>query len=188
MAWAMQLGVLWPAHCGAHMPNGTKLYYGWVSQNERLLSKITFSKNGCWEWTGTISNKGYPAFMIFKPKRKNCYAHRLIWELTKGEKIPDGLEMDHLCKNTKCVRPSHMEPVTGKENNLRSNSPTSQNAKKLFCLRGHPFSKENTYIRPDNHGRQCIKCVSFRAKRSSIRRMRGIATTSDKEAPCPKLP
>lgn len=53
------------------MPNGSRLYYGWVCQNERLLSKITFSKNGCWEWTGTINNRGYGTFMLAKSRERS---------------------------------------------------------------------------------------------------------------------
>lgn len=170
LASSVQSCILRAPYRRPQMPKGTKLYYGWVSQNERLMSKVKFSKHGCWGWRGCLNNKGYPTFFaIENGERKNRYAHRLLWELANGKKIPEGLEMDHLCKNPACVRPSHLEPVTGAENNLRSNSPTSKNAKKRFCIRGHEFSKENTYFRPDGHGRACIKCCAFRAKRTSIR-------------------
>ena len=145
----------------------TRVYYGWVSENERLISKANAKRNGCWEWTGAINSNGYAVFRT--SGRQNKYAHRLMWELANGKKIKEGLEIDHICRNTRCVRPSHLEPVVQVVNMLRGNSPASKNAKKKVCIRGHPFSKKNTYVRPDGHGRMCLQCCSFRAKRYGIR-------------------
>lgn len=74
------------------------------------------AETGCWNWTGGTT-KGYGSFT--HPGRKKCYAHRYSWELHRGT-IPDGLVIDHLCRNTRCVNPDHLEPVTQQENVRRS--------------------------------------------------------------------
>jgi hypothetical protein len=71
--------------------------------------------------------------------------------------IPDGLHLDHLCKVRNCVRPSHLEAVTPRENVMRSDGVASLNARKTHCKRGHPFSGRNLYVRP-NGERACRKC------------------------------
>jgi len=70
--------------------------------------------NGCWEWTGSLA-KGYGQFKI---QNKSMKAHRISWLLLKGV-IPQGLSIDHLCKNTKCINPAHLQPVTNAENQRR---------------------------------------------------------------------
>ena len=73
---------------------------------------MSLGKNGCWNWEGSLTNDGYG---ICSYKGKNKVAHRLIYELING-KVPDGLQLDHLCRNRKCVNPDHLEIVTCKEN------------------------------------------------------------------------
>lgn len=71
-------------------------------------------------------------------------------------KIPDGLHLDHLCRNPMCINPSHLEPVTQKENTLRGFSVPAINARKTECKRGHPFTPENTIIK--KLGKACRIC------------------------------
>jgi hypothetical protein len=71
---------------------------------------------GCWEYTQTVGG-GYAQFFV-EPGVK-VYAHRYAYELLVGP-IPEGLDLDHLCRNRRCVRPSHLEPVTRSENVRRS--------------------------------------------------------------------
>lgn len=74
-------------------------------------------------------------------------AHRYSWEEANGP-VPEGLELDHLCRTPACVRPDHLEPVTHLENQRRG-SVTAR----THCPQGHPYDTENTYR--DRKGRRC---------------------------------
>jgi len=127
---------------------------------ERFLEKIERQDSGCWFWTAAIQNMGYGLFNVGGRK---FLAHRFAYEYFKGT-IPDGCELDHLCRNTNCVSPNHLEAVTHAENNRRGNGggfhPTLTNAvsnkSKTHCPHGHPYNKENTYYW--NNQRQCRIC------------------------------
>jgi len=118
----------------------------------RFWSKVEKTSN-CWNWLGA-KTKGYGIINI---NRKNVLAHRYSYMQAVGE-IPEGLQIDHLCRNRSCVNPNHLEIVTNKENCLRGISPNAQNARKTHCKHGHEFTPENTYIRPDNGQRNCMIC------------------------------
>lgn len=113
--------------------------------------------NECWEWTGSVNGSGYGSYA-------QQMAHRFSYEMYKG-KIPDGLTIDHLCRNKKCVNPEHLEAVTSRENNLRSNSSSAKHARATECPRGHAYSAENTYTRPDGKGRGCNECRAMATER-----------------------
>lgn len=86
----------------------------WIKVNKNgPYSKKCRSK--CWMWTVHLNEKGYGQFKI---KGKFYKPHRVSYELMVGV-IPDDLQGDHLCDNTSCVRPSHIEPVTNEENMRR---------------------------------------------------------------------
>jgi hypothetical protein len=106
----------------------------------------------CWQWLGS-QHKGYGRFRV-----NGCEwpAHRWAYELTHRP-IPDGLQIDHLCRNRACVNPAHMELVTARENVLRGTGLTAINARKTHCAHGHPFDEVNTKHRP-NGGRRCKAC------------------------------
>ena len=71
--------------------------------------------------------------------------------------IPDGLSIDHLCRNRRCCNPAHLEAVTNRENLLRGpTTQASRNAVKTHCINGHEFTEANTYYRKD--GRTCRTC------------------------------
>jgi len=121
----------------------------------------------CWEWSGGTNN-GYGRF--HHTSIGSVYAHRLAYEMVRGP-IPDGLSIDHLCRNTRCVNPDHLEAVPIKENILRGTSPSAQHAIKTHCVAGHLFDDENTY-RPARGGRECKACRKeawerFKAKRKA---------------------
>jgi hypothetical protein len=122
-------------------------------------SQRTFNGTQCWEWLAS-TDKGYGQFGI--GHGRNVSAHRLAYELVRGA-IPDGLTLDHLCRNTICVNPDHLEPVTMAVNVLRGDSPPSQNARRTHCKRGHPFNEENTCI--SHKGRRTCRVCRRMAKR-----------------------
>lgn len=82
---------------------------------ERFESKYFVAPDGCWLWTASVNAQGYGQFSI---DRKSYRAPRVSYELYVGT-IPDGLHIDHLCRQPSCVNPHHLEPVTQAENNRR---------------------------------------------------------------------
>lgn len=107
----------------------------------------------CWIWRGAIFKRwGYGYIKVGKKHRR---AHRVAYELCVGT-IPEGLSLDHLCRNRLCVNPAHLEPVTHRENVLRGVGITAKHARQTHCLHGHPFDATNT-IHKDG-GRICRIC------------------------------
>lgn len=80
---------------------------------------IIDTSTGCWEWQLTVNNKGYGVTAV---DGKRVYAHRAYYERSHGP-ISPGLELDHLCRNPRCVNPRHLEPVTRAENQRRGIRP-----------------------------------------------------------------
>jgi len=117
------------------------------------MSHVSVTEEGCWEWTGYIAKNGYA---IFRLPDKRTTAHRAAYELLVGP-IPEGLTLDHLCYNRRCVNPAHLEPVTQRENTLRSpRTQATKNATKTHCKRGHPLEGENLALW--GKGRHCRTC------------------------------
>lgn len=115
----------------------------------------------CWLWTGKLTDRGYGRTSF---RRRLQFIHRIAYVLLVGP-IPEGHELDHLCRVRNCVNPAHLEPVVHRINSLRSHSMVADNAQKTSCLRGHEFSVENTYINSKG-GRVCRACrVARRAAR-----------------------
>jgi len=121
----------------------------------RFWSKVN-KTDTCWLWTGGVDNKGY-AGLSFGDVR--VLAHRLAWVDANGP-VPDGLQLDHLCRVRHCVNPAHLEPVTPGENVRRGDAgawlaewwrvqPT--------CRRGHPWTGENTRVTSRGY-RLCRAC------------------------------
>lgn len=133
--------------------------YGTTDSAE--AAKIRFEKHyevadtGCWEWTGAKNPRGYGETSDKSTGRENVYAHRMAWELYRAD-IPEGLTIDHLCRNTSCVNPDHLEPVTFEENQRR------RGASVTHCPRGHEYTPENTYRRDGM--RNCRACARVRSR------------------------
>ncbi len=105
---------------------------------EPLWTRVEKSDE-CWLFTGPVGD-GYGRIWV-NGQRK--YAHVAAYEQIHGH-VPEGLVIDHLCRNRSCVNPAHLEPVTNRENVLRGNGITAVNARKTHCVHGHPFDDVNT--------------------------------------------
>lgn len=126
---------------------------------DRFLSKIKKLDNGCWIWNGFLDKKGYGYFKIkLGIPGLQIMAHRASYLLFIGDLIK-GLEIDHLCRNRACVNPEHLEQISHKENNRRSESPTAINARKTHCKNGHELIGNNLRIRK-NGQRLCRPCFN----------------------------
>lgn len=113
------------------------------------------AEGDCWEWSAVIDSWGYG---ITGYQGRKWVAHRLVYSLLVGE-VPGALDVDHLCRNTRCVNPDHLEPVTQSVNTLRSprrGGGERFNGIKTHCHLGHPFDEANTYIYKGR--RQCRRC------------------------------
>jgi len=129
---------------------------------ENFWHQVTVNQaSGCWEWTGPKTPEGY-GFPYVKEQGTKVYTHRWAYEALVGP-IFDGGHVDHLCRNRPCCNPSHLEPVTCRENLLRSPiAPASVNSRKTHCKRNHEFTPENTYVNR-NGSRTCRACKAVRA-------------------------
>ena len=119
----------------------------------KLMSRVKFSED-CWEWQGTLS-EGYGLIWI---DGKNMRTHRVSYQLLI-EAPPEDMELDHLCKNRRCLNPEHLEIVTSKENILRGDGPPAKNARKTHCIRGHLLVQH-----PSRAHRYCKECQSKRQR------------------------
>ncbi|MGV6475368.1 HNH endonuclease signature motif containing protein [Azotobacter vinelandii] len=116
----------------------------------------------CWIWKAGIDSWGYGRFRY---KGRTALAHRVSWELLKGElPVYPARELDHLCRNPACVNPAHLEAVKQKENVMRGSSFSAVNSAKQFCSNGHEFTDENTYMRPSGN-RDCRQCIRDRSQK-----------------------
>lgn len=127
---------------------------------ERFWPRVN-KTDTCWLWTGYIKPNGYAAFYpgggCHVPK---VYVHRWAYEDARGE-IPEGLEIDHLCRVRHCVNPEHLEAVTHRVNLDR------RNAEWTHCKHGHEFDEANTYWH--RGARHCRQCRAAAHKRRSSR-------------------
>lgn len=130
-----------------------------VTVSERFWAKVE-KTSGCWIWTGTRV-RGYGQFS--RSRRDRVYAHRFAYEEIVGP-IPEGLTLDHLCRNKACVNPDHLEVVSQRENSLRGEARNYVTIRTGVCPRGHAFAGANVYLQP-NGKRACRACRLERGKR-----------------------
>lgn len=128
------------------------------SAEVRFFSRVEGSPDydDCWIWVGRIQPNGYGQFSV---KHKHVYAHRWAYTHLIGE-IPDGLELDHLCRVRACCNPWHLDPVTRQVNTLRglAGDVAREAAKaKVACPNGHPYEGDSFYINAQNI-RVCRVC------------------------------
>lgn len=134
----------------------------------RFWSKVALDPSGCWLWT-TCKNNGYGVFHI---NHRQSRSHRLAYISLVGA-IPEGLQLDHLCRVRNCVNPDHLEPVTRKENILRGEGFAAKNARQTHCINGHKFTPENTRNITQDGGRfvlrQCRTCLRLNMRRHNAK-------------------
>ena len=122
------------------------------SNLNRFIDKIEFT-DICWLWTAYIDKDGYGNFWLDGITR---LAHRVSYEWFVGE-IPEGLQIDHLCRVRNCGNPTHLEAVTCKVN-IRRGETGKGESDKTHCPQSHEYSIVNTYIRPITGKRACREC------------------------------
>lgn len=141
-----------------------------MSLPDRMERKIRRTDAGCWEWTGSMAHGGYGSIGIGSRtdgSRRTTSTHRYAYELLVGP-IPDGLDIDHLCRNRACCNPDHLEPVTRSENLRRGRSAEvrrQQAALITHCPHGHEYTPENTRLVTTKTGvaRHCRACNRVRS-------------------------
>lgn len=131
-----------------------------------LLAKATRDpETGCWHYRPELRGTyGYSQF-------RGEGAHRVGYRLLVGE-IPEGRQLDHLCRERRCINPAHLEPVTRRENILRGISFSARHAVATHCVQGHPFDEANTFRRADRGGSRVCRTCGRLAQRAYKQRKR----------------
>lgn len=138
---------------------------------ERFWRKVDRRRDDeCWLWRGSVNGNGYGNIRSGGTEGPMIPAHRVAYEALLGP-IPESLTIDHLCRNTLCVNPAHMEAVTSRENTLRSDNPAARNARKTHCKKGHALSGDN--LRITGGRRVCRTCRRAAGARHDAKR-RGV--------------
>lgn len=144
---------------------------------ERFFEKVIWNgdEDECWEWQAALS-RGYGSFW---DGAANVTAHRWLWQHWNGP-VPEGLELDHLCSNPRCVNPAHLETVTHRTNMLRGATKASRLASQTHCQKGHSLSGLNVYRTPGRPTQRNCRICARERKRAwrAKRREEGLPVTS----------
>jgi hypothetical protein len=114
---------------------------------------------GCHRWRGRVNNHGYPVVYL---GRKPVSAYSVAWRREHGD-IPEGMELDHLCRRILCVNPAHLEVVTRRENELRKS--WGRRARRTHCSQGHDLWTQGR--RTPEGGKVCLVCSGLLTGRDS---------------------
>lgn len=130
---------------------------------DRLMAKLVENENGCWIWTGSLSPEGYGSISLGRRDEGREMTHRFTYAFFRAE-IPEGLHLDHLCRNRACCNPWHLDPVTCRVNVLRGDARFNgaHNRDKTHCVHGHEYTPENTARGRDGY-RRCRTCDNARS-------------------------
>lgn len=145
-----------------------------ASLAERLAEKYEVAEGDCWTWTGKLRKDGYGVIAEGNMSRRELRAHRVSYELRNGP-IPEGLTIDHLCRNRACVNPDHLEAIERSANVLRGIGPAAVNRRKTICKRGHPLTPKNVYVTKSGY-RNCRTCAKLYQRKLRELRAAGLPT------------
>lgn len=133
----------------------------------------------CVVWTGAVNNKGYAVLAV---DGRLQLAHRIAYEAEHG-RIPEGMQVDHLCRVRNCVKVDHLEAVTHRENVRRGRLASSLQVGDT-CINGHRVeSEDDIYERPSGL-RECRTCkrAGKKGKRPTVRRSSESVQTAVRKA------
>lgn len=134
------------------MVNPNSWHFKQLPIEERVLLRSEW-QGPCVVYLGERSKDGYGRIKV--PGHKHTSVHRFMWERMVGP-IPEGMQLDHLCRNEACWWHDHLRVVPPRTNVLASQNPAARNARKLLCSRGHPLTGDN--LRMNGKRRQCKTC------------------------------
>jgi hypothetical protein len=133
-----------------------------VTLLDRIKRRIAITEAACWEWLGAKTHNGYGQ-VWGGHDRGTARVHRVVFELTRGP-IPEGLVVDHLCRNRACCNPEHLELCTQGDNARKApDAPFWVRKRATHCERGHVFDEANTLTTTTGH-RECRTCRALRAQ------------------------
>lgn len=144
--------------------------YRMIKENRiaRLMRRVRIEDtSGCWIWLGPRTRKGASGYGASRLNGKTMVSHRVAYELLRGS-IPDGYDLDHLCRNRLCCNPDHLEPVTRSVNLRRGFEARG-------CKNGHPYNEADFSLVHRSNGsleRRCKRCHCERNKRAKGNRSR----------------
>lgn len=142
---------------GVNMPRASKPIEGITVDDARRFYSHTWQSGDCWIWTGGSGTGGYGRW---RHDGSPVLPHRFSYTYMISD-IPDGLVLDHACRNRLCVNPYHLEPVTNRVNIRRGSASLRVDDK--HCKRGHERSDANTYRRKNGYA-DCRVCDSERKR------------------------
>lgn len=122
----------------------------------RLAGRVTITSAGCWEWNGRRTAKGYGHVYY---QGTTLRVHRLTYEMLVG-RIPEGMEIHHVCENEPCCNPAHLVVCTS-----LFNTNQKPDVNKARCIHGHEMTEDNTRVQVDRRGhvhRSCRACARAR--------------------------
>lgn len=137
---------------------------------QRFMAKVFIFPDGCWLWIASTARGGYGQFNDGRTMRR---AHRWAYEHFVGP-IPEGLDLDHLCRVRACVNPAHLEPVTRSVNLKRGYAARGV---RTHCAQNHAFTPENTFQRPRGRGCRTCRNNASRVSKARARAARAVSTT-----------
>lgn len=146
-------------------PHERRMLYG-EPLAVRLFAKVRVAENGCWLFEPAVKVAWYGKV---KTDWGAANVHVIVWNWLRGP-VPDGLELDHLCRNKACCNPDHLEAVSHKENCRRGRGPEVARSRRFtqtHCKRGHEFNLVNTIYKKKQRVCRICKREWQRARRAA---------------------